>query len=43
MVSSEFPEIDRAEFFPVKTAEGKINAAQAEWIDERQRLLDEGG
>ena len=31
---TEFPEIDRAEFFDLKTARQKINAAQARMIDE---------
>jgi len=28
-----FPEVDRAEFFPLETARGKINPAQAEFLD----------
>jgi predicted NUDIX family NTP pyrophosphohydrolase len=31
--TQEFPEVDRAEWFPLDTAREKINAAQAELID----------
>ena len=37
----EFPEIDRAEFFDLDTARGKINAAQASLIDELEKLLSD--
>lgn len=33
-----FPEIDRAEFFTPDDARRKINPAQAEWIDDLERL-----
>lgn len=36
---SEFPEIDRAEFFDLATARRKINVGQAPLIDELQQLL----
>lgn len=36
-----FPEIDRAEFFDIKTARLKINVAQVELLDELQRRLAE--
>ena len=35
----ECPEIDRAEFFDLKTARRKINAAQVSLIDELEELL----
>jgi predicted NUDIX family NTP pyrophosphohydrolase len=35
-----FPEVDRAEFFPLELAKTKINAAQAALIDELAELLD---
>ena len=34
----EFPEIDRADFFPLEEARRKLNPAQAPWIDEIERL-----
>jgi len=36
---SEFPEIDRVEFFSLETAAKKINPAQASFIDELARSL----
>ena len=35
--TQEFPEIDRAEFFPIELAKEKINQAQVEFLD---RLLE---
>ena len=35
-----FPEIDRAEFFPIAIARTKINAAQAEFLDRLLALMD---
>jgi predicted NUDIX family NTP pyrophosphohydrolase len=35
----EFPEMDRAEFFDVTVAKGKIKAAQAALIEELERLV----
>jgi len=35
--AQEFPEIDRAEFFPIELAKEKINQAQVEFLD---RLLE---
>ena len=37
---TEFPEIDRAEFFDVETAKRKINAAQAALIDELEEVVN---
>ena len=34
----EFPEIDRAEFFELETARVKINAAQAAFLDELEKM-----
>ena len=31
--SAEFPEVDRAEWFPVEVAREKLNPAQAEFLD----------
>ena len=31
--TQEFPEIDRAEFFPIELAKEKINQAQIEFLD----------
>lgn len=36
---TEFPEIDRAEFFDTATAKRKINAAQAALIDELEKVV----
>lgn len=36
---AEFPEIDRAEFFPLSVARRKINQAQASFLDELERRL----
>jgi predicted NUDIX family NTP pyrophosphohydrolase len=36
---SEFPEVDRAEFFDLETAKKKINPAQAAFIIELEKLL----
>jgi predicted NUDIX family NTP pyrophosphohydrolase len=36
---TEFPEVDRAEFFDLKTAKQKINPAQAAFVDELEQLL----
>lgn len=36
---AEFPEIDRAEFFPLETAREKINPAQAALLDALARAL----
>lgn len=36
---TEFPEIDRAEFFDVSTAKRKINAAQVALIDELEKIV----
>ena len=35
----EFPEIDRAEFFPLAEARGKVNPGQVPLIHELERLL----
>jgi predicted NUDIX family NTP pyrophosphohydrolase len=35
----EFPEADRAEFFPIETARAKINVAQVALLDELERHL----
>ena len=35
----EFPEIDRAEFFPLEEARRKLNAAQRPWLDEVEGLF----
>lgn len=35
----EFPEVDRAEFFPEQTARCKINAAQAAFLDRLRAAL----
>jgi predicted NUDIX family NTP pyrophosphohydrolase len=35
----EFPEIDRAEFFPIETAKTKINPAQAPFVDRLETAL----
>jgi predicted NUDIX family NTP pyrophosphohydrolase len=35
---AEFPEVDRAEFFPLDVARTKLNAAQAAFLDELERL-----
>ena len=35
--TQEFPEVDRAEFFPIEVAREKINSAQIEFLD---RLVD---
>ena len=40
-VWSEFPELDRAEFFDLDTARTKINVAQVSLIDELQQRLEE--
>ncbi len=40
---AEFPEIDRAEFFALAEAIGKVNPAQAGLIDQLGRLLAERG
>ena len=37
----EFPEVDRAEWFPLATARQKINPAQAGLLTELERLLGE--
>lgn len=39
---TEFPEIDRAEFFDLDTARRKINARQVGFIDELQQILSSG-
>jgi predicted NUDIX family NTP pyrophosphohydrolase len=36
----DFPEVDRAEFFPLHIAREKINLAQRRLLDELQSLLD---
>lgn len=36
---AEFPEIDRAEFFSMETAKGKINAAQVPFLDRLMSAL----
>jgi predicted NUDIX family NTP pyrophosphohydrolase len=36
---SEFPEVDRAEFFPLPTAKRKINPAQVAFLDRLNDLL----
>lgn len=36
----EFPEADRAEFFPLEKAREKINPAQAEFISKLEQLLE---
>jgi predicted NUDIX family NTP pyrophosphohydrolase len=36
---TEFPEVDRAEFFPEEIARVKINAAQAEFLDRLRAAL----
>ena len=41
-VMREFPEVDRAEWFPADVARKKINSAQAEFIDRLEALLAEG-
>ena len=33
-----FPEIDRAAYFDLTTARGKINSAQSAWLDELERI-----
>jgi predicted NUDIX family NTP pyrophosphohydrolase len=38
-----FPEIDRAAWFGAAAAKLKLNAAQAVWIDELERLIAAGG
>jgi predicted NUDIX family NTP pyrophosphohydrolase len=38
-VEREFPEVDRAEWFGVEEARGKINPAQAELLDRLQATL----
>ncbi|HEY3235558.1 MAG TPA: NUDIX domain-containing protein [Polyangiaceae bacterium] len=38
----EFPEIDRAHFFPVDVAKEKINQAQRSFIEELERLVASG-
>ncbi len=38
----EFPEIDRAEFFPPELARRKLNPAQAELVDRLERKLASG-
>ncbi len=35
----EFPEIDRAAFFPLDEARRKLNAAQCRWLDEVEALF----
>jgi predicted NUDIX family NTP pyrophosphohydrolase len=35
----EFPEVDRAEFFPLEEARKKINPAQAEFLERLERIL----
>jgi predicted NUDIX family NTP pyrophosphohydrolase len=40
-VMREFPEVDRAEWFPADVARQKINSAQAEFIDRLEALLAE--
>jgi predicted NUDIX family NTP pyrophosphohydrolase len=37
--TQEFPEIDRAEFFPIETAKLKINLAQVPFLDRLTNLL----
>ncbi|NUR61816.1 MAG: NUDIX domain-containing protein [Catenulispora sp.] len=41
-VMREFPEVDRAEWFPAEMARKKINSAQAEFIDRLEALLANG-
>jgi predicted NUDIX family NTP pyrophosphohydrolase len=36
---TEFPEVDRAEFFDLETARKRINAAQVALIDELAAML----
>ena len=36
----DFPEIDRAEFFPIDIAQLKINPAQAAFLDRPAELTD---
>lgn len=36
-----FPEVDRAEFFPIETAREKINAAQTVFLDRLAEILRE--
>jgi len=36
----EFPEVDRAEFFPIEIATQKINPAQISFLEETQRKLE---
>jgi predicted NUDIX family NTP pyrophosphohydrolase len=36
----EFPEVDRAEWFALAAARGKLNPAQAEFVDRLEALLD---
>ena len=38
----EFPEIDRAEYFPPELARRKLNPAQAELVDRLERKLEGG-
>lgn len=38
--TQEFPEIDRAEFFPVELAKEKINQAQVEFLDRLLKYLE---
>jgi len=40
---ADFPEIDRAEFFDLKTAKRKIRAGQEQLIDELAAILGKGG
>ncbi len=41
--STTFPEVDRAEFFPVEIACGKINPAQVELLDRLIAVLAGAG
>ena len=38
--TQSFPEIDRAEWFDLTTARGKLNPAQAEFVDRLEALLE---
>lgn len=38
-----YPEVDRAEFFPLDVGRKKINSAQAALLDQLEKLLAEGG
>jgi predicted NUDIX family NTP pyrophosphohydrolase len=38
--TQEFPEIDRAQFFPIESAREKINLAQVEFLDRLKKCLE---